>query len=134
MTQEFLKRLDPHLPFYYHTSAHNHFYEGLLPSFDEKSKKAKRKRIPRHKLLGANERVTVAIYSNSSVCAKFHNVPEELPHHPEQVICFYMSMHMLTKEKIITNHRKLLAWLRNTVGDQSSFLVIIIPAYRPDFL
>jgi len=82
VTQEFLKRLDPHLPFYYHTLAHNCFYGGSLPSFDEKSKKAKRKQIPRHELLGANERVTVAVRGKSSVRAKFHNVPVELPPPP----------------------------------------------------
>ena len=34
MTVEFLKRLDPDLPFYYHTS-NVRFYEGPLPGFDE---------------------------------------------------------------------------------------------------
>ena len=33
---EFMKRLDPSLPFYYHTSTHDRFYEGDRPSFDEK--------------------------------------------------------------------------------------------------
>jgi len=55
-------------PFYYHTSAHNRFYEGSLSSFDEKSKKAKRKQIPRYELLGANERVTVATRQQFCAC------------------------------------------------------------------
>ena len=32
---EFSKRIDPELPFYYHTSSHTRFYEGPLPSFNE---------------------------------------------------------------------------------------------------
>lgn len=80
---EFLKRLDPDLPFYYHTSAHNHFYEGMMPSFDVKATtKSREKRIPRYELLGANERVSIAVRGNSSLRAKFHNAPVELPPPP----------------------------------------------------
>lgn len=53
VTHEFLKRMDPDLPFYYHTSTHTRFYEGVLPGFDtQRSKKPWMKRIPRYKLLG----------------------------------------------------------------------------------
>jgi len=31
--EEFIKRIDPELPFYYHTSAKCRFYEGLMPDF-----------------------------------------------------------------------------------------------------
>ena len=31
---EFSKRLDSHLPYYYYTSSHDRFYEGVQPSFD----------------------------------------------------------------------------------------------------
>lgn len=34
-----LKQLDPDIPFYYHTSAHNHFYEGSVPDFHTKPRK-----------------------------------------------------------------------------------------------
>jgi len=75
--------LDPDLPFYYHTSTRHRFYEGLLPSFDSKPKKKKvSKWIPRYELLGANERLTIAVRGNNSVRAKFHNVPVELPPPP----------------------------------------------------
>ena len=79
MIYEFIKRLDLYLLFYYNTSAHNQFYEGLMPSFDQKSKK---KQIPRYELLGANERITVTVRGNNSVYTKFHNVPVELPPPP----------------------------------------------------
>ena len=36
---EFQKRIDADLPFYYFTSAHDCFYEGVCPSFNEPSKK-----------------------------------------------------------------------------------------------
>ena len=46
---EFMKRLDSDLPFYYHTSSHTRFQEGLLPEFDKPRTKEKRKgrNIPR---------------------------------------------------------------------------------------
>ena len=33
LCNEFTKRMDPELPFYYHTSHHDRFYEGPRPSF-----------------------------------------------------------------------------------------------------
>ena len=46
---KFSKRLDPDLPFYYHTSSHMWYSEGPLPSFSEPSKKKRKKarRVPR---------------------------------------------------------------------------------------
>jgi hypothetical protein len=46
---KFMKRLDPNLPYYYHTSSHTHFSEGKLPDFSQASKVKKRKsrRLPR---------------------------------------------------------------------------------------
>lgn len=32
---EFVKRVDPDLPFYYHTSTHTCYFEGPLPAFDQ---------------------------------------------------------------------------------------------------
>ncbi len=32
---EYQKRMDPALPFYYHTSSHDRFYEGPRASFDD---------------------------------------------------------------------------------------------------
>ena len=53
---EFTKRLDPDLPFYYHTSSHTRFQEGPLPSFNEPSAKKKRKHlhVPTHGQPSAN--------------------------------------------------------------------------------
>ena len=33
--EELIKRMDPDLPYYYHTSTHDRIYEGELPKFDE---------------------------------------------------------------------------------------------------
>ena len=45
---EFMKRLDPDLPFYYYTSDHKPYYEGPLPEFNQPSTvKPKAKRVPR---------------------------------------------------------------------------------------
>ena len=44
---EFVKRVDPDLPFFYHTSSHTRFHEGPLPNFDLPPKKEKTKCIPR---------------------------------------------------------------------------------------
>ena len=45
---EFTKRLDPDLPYYYHTSSHTRYSEGFLPDFSQASKGRKRKsrRLP----------------------------------------------------------------------------------------
>ena len=44
---EMTKRLDTHLPFYYHTSTHDRFYEGDRPSFDEAGKSKRNPRVKR---------------------------------------------------------------------------------------
>ena len=54
---EFSKRLDPSLPFFYHTSSHDRFYEGERPSFDVS---AKSKRNPRNQRIRSVEVVTDA--------------------------------------------------------------------------
>ena len=42
VTLEMEKRLDPDLPFYYHTSAHTRFCEGTLSAFNEAYTRSKR--------------------------------------------------------------------------------------------
>jgi hypothetical protein len=83
---EFIKRLNPELPFYYHTSSNERFQEGPLPSFDEKSSKRKRKhsRIPRREQVAAFApgRASMPVRGSLSVRAKFHNQPVELPPPP----------------------------------------------------
>ena len=83
VTYEFVKRMDPDLPFYYHTSTHNRFYEGDMPDFNTKPKKTPQpRRTPRYELLGADSRVTFAVRNSVSIRAMFHNTPVELPPPP----------------------------------------------------
>ena len=42
---QFVKRVDPDLPFYYHSSFHTRFYEGSHPEFDKKSDKQQKEKI-----------------------------------------------------------------------------------------
>ena len=87
---EFSKRLDPELPFYYYTSAHDRFKEGPLPNFDEPrpTKKTSRNprymRAPRREQLGAlvPGRTSMITPGSRSVRAKFHQVAVELPPPP----------------------------------------------------
>jgi len=86
---EFVKRVDPDLPFYYHTSTHTRYYEGPLPDFDKPPKKKAIKRIPRREQPAAfgPRRATVPVRGSLSVRLKFHNLPLELP--PHQVVPLY---------------------------------------------
>ena len=87
---KFSKRLDPELPFYYYTSAHDRFKEGPLPNFDEPrpTKKTSRNprymRAPRQEQLGAlvPGRTSMITPGSRSVRAKFHQVAVELPPPP----------------------------------------------------
>lgn len=85
MCFEFVKRMDPELPFYYHTSAHQRFYEGEMPSFSEIPKKTrKQKRAPRRELVGdVGRRVSFPVQRTSSIHASFHNAPVSLPPLPD---------------------------------------------------
>ena len=46
--------MDPSLPFHYHTSAHQRFYENEMPSFNEPKTKQKQDRAPRRELMAGN--------------------------------------------------------------------------------
>lgn len=75
--------MDPDLPFYYHTSAHTRFYEGIMPDFSvPASQPRKPHRAPQRELLGASERVTLSVRGAGSIRATFHNVPIDLPPPP----------------------------------------------------
>lgn len=79
---EFRKRNDPDLPFYYYTTAHDRFYEDVMPNFNTKSSKPKKqRRLPRRELVGQDvgRRTTFAVRGERSLRATFHNVPIELP-------------------------------------------------------
>ena len=78
--EEFVKRMDPQLPFYYHTSFKCQFYEGLMPDFSVKLDKKKAKQLPRFEMLGDNSsRITMSVQGDTSTHTKFHNVPLSLP-------------------------------------------------------
>lgn len=83
VTEEFIKRIDPQLPFYYHTSSKCRFYEGLMPDFSVIPAKKKTKRLPRFEMLGNNSsRVTMSVRGDTSIRTKFHNAPISLPPPP----------------------------------------------------
>ena len=80
---EFLKRLDPELPFYYYTSTQSRFYEGDLPDFSVPANRPRQpRRPPQRELLGANQRISFATRGAGSIRASFHNVPVNLPPPP----------------------------------------------------
>lgn len=82
---EVSKRLDPHLPFYYHSSSHDRFYEGERPSFDEpvgSSKRNERNLRPRRReLLSTLDygRASLPVTGSKSVRLQFHNLPVDMP-------------------------------------------------------
>lgn len=83
VTVEFLKRLDPELPFFYYTST-DRFYEGPLPCFNDPVDPAsarKLRRPPRRELLGSyvGRRISLAPRGAGSIRATFHNAPVDLP-------------------------------------------------------
>lgn len=96
-SEEFTKRLDPHLKFYYHTSTHQRFYEGEMPDFSQPSSKPRHEqRAPRRELLSGDfgGRTVLAKRGASSIRTQFHNVPVELPPPPSMPI--HSTEHMYT--------------------------------------
>ena len=88
-THEFMKRLDPDLPFYYYTSSRTCYYEGDMPAFSEPSARPRKpRRAPRREVLGESQRVTLAVRGNRSVRNTFHNVPVDLPPPPSTAARF----------------------------------------------
>lgn len=83
---EFSKRLDPDLPFFYHTSSHNRYREGPQQDFSNPRKKPlrKSKRVPRREQPSAfaPRRATLPVRGSLAVRPKFHNLPLELPPPP----------------------------------------------------
>ena len=82
---EFSKRVDPHLPFYYYTSAHGRFYEAPRPSFSVPSQQPRQAQRPRQRemLAGHNlGRTTLPTPGSRSVRLTYHNVPVNMPPAP----------------------------------------------------
>ena len=94
-TEELTKRLDPNLPFYYHTSTHRRFYEGQLPDFSEAPIKPRQQHPSRRELLAGNigSRVTLAQHGATSIRTQYHNVPVELPPPPGATLPQHLSEH-----------------------------------------
>ncbi len=76
--------MDPELPFYYHTSSHQRFYEGPMPEFSVQPHKTKKsRRPPQRELIGAiGRRVSLPTRGTLSTRAEFHNLPVNLPPPP----------------------------------------------------
>ena len=91
---EFLKRLDPQLPYYYYTSAHGRFYEGNLQDFSHPASRPRQlRRPPQRELLGANQRISFAARGTGSIRTIFHNVPVDLPPPPSSDTHFLLLTH-----------------------------------------
>jgi len=76
-----LNFLDSIIPFYYFTSAHQRFYEGELPNFNEPRTKPRKDRAPRRELTASNvaRQTSFPVRGSLSVWAQFHNFPVSLP-------------------------------------------------------
>ena len=94
--EELTKRLDPELPFYYHTSTHHRFYEGELPDFSKLASKSDQKiHISRRELLThkIGGRATLAQHGATSIRTQYHNVPVELPPPPVSTVPAHLAEH-----------------------------------------
>ena len=84
---EFRKKIDPDLPFHYFTSAHNRYYEDVMPDFSTKPLKPKKcTRLPMREMIGQNvgRLATIAVRGKGSMRATFHKQPIDLPPVPQQ--------------------------------------------------
>ena len=91
---EFWKRIDPNLPFFYHTSSHHCFAEGMLPDFDQPRKRKRHfDRLPRREQPSAfvPGRATLPVRGSLSVRPQFHNKPLDLP--PPPSVPLHVSEH-----------------------------------------
>ena len=84
---EITKRQDPDLPFFYHTSTHDRFYEGERPSFDQprqSGRNPREQRPRRSELLSGfvTGRATLPVAGSRSIRMSFHNLPIEVPPPP----------------------------------------------------
>ena len=91
LCSEYTKRIDPGMPFYYHTSHHDRFYEGPRPDFDQPAKSVRNprhQRIPRKDRLGllVSGRATMPVTGSISTRMRYHNVPVELPPPPSHSV------------------------------------------------
>ena len=94
---EFEKRVNPNLPFYYFTSSHDRFYEGVRPSFDENPKKSKANRVPtiESSVLFKSGRASLPVNRSLNVRAQFHNPPASIP--PPPTVPVHVGEHSYSK-------------------------------------
>ena len=87
LTIEFMKRMDPDVPFYYFTAAHDRFHEGPLLDFDQPRPRERRSQNPRHQRVPRRDqlgslvagRATMVSPGQLSTRVQFHQMPIELP-------------------------------------------------------
>ena len=79
---EYMKRMDPSLPFYYYTGS-DRFYEEEMPSFNDEPRRKKSNRLPRAELLAADttiaRRSSLPLRGTLSIRATFHAKPVCMP-------------------------------------------------------
>ena len=82
--EELSKRMDPQLPYYYHTSTHQRFFEGDRPDFSQPTGRVHEHHSSRRELLTSNigGRASLAQHGATSIRTQYHNVPVELPPPP----------------------------------------------------
>ena len=87
--REITKRQDPHLPFFYHTSSLDRFYEGErgsfnLPAVGESKKDRHMKHPQRAELLSSMVagRATLPTVPSHSIRMTFHSLPIDMPPAP----------------------------------------------------
>jgi len=67
----------PSIIIHQHTVA---FMKGEMPDFESRPyKTSKTKRTSKYKMLGSNNRVTLAVLNSTLIRSKFHNLPIDLP-------------------------------------------------------
>ena len=84
---EFAKRIDPSLPFFYFTSAHDRFFEVPRPNFSLPSRNVPRvQRVRQREMLTGHApgRTTLPTAGSRSVRLTYHNVAVNMPPAPRQ--------------------------------------------------
>ena len=89
---EYVKRIDPDLPFYYFALAHDRFHERPLPDFDQprprEKKSSQNPPNPRRDHLGTliTGCASMVTLRALSTRVNFHQVPVDLPPPPGEAI------------------------------------------------
>ena len=85
---EFCKLLSPDLSFWYYTSSHDRFYDGMRPEFSETQGRSRSSRNPRNQRVREYEQPAGVLMSRRATLPQpgarstrmtYHNLPRELP-------------------------------------------------------